>query len=254
MRTLSHPSFAAVITLALFGPTELATAQAPAPTTTRSYVQVVRLKPDMVGEWMALQKDEVIPAQKKAGVTSRITLATAVGNAFEYTLITPFASWASMDGDAPLVRALGAAGAAALNAKLRKCIMTQSSFLTTRQDELSIPATGEALVWRTTVRRALPGKVQEYLAFYKAEVLPAMQKAKAEGKIAGSVLAMRGVGALSREFTATTLYHKFADLDGPNPVNAVVGQAAGAAIGAKADLLTTTAQTYVRRRIADLSY
>ncbi len=252
MRTMSHPLYAAAITLALFGPTELATAQAPAPATTRSYVQVIRLKPDMVTEWMDLQKNEVIPAQKKAGVTSRVTLATAVGNSFEYILITPFASWASMDGEAPLTRALGAAGAAALNAKLRKCIMTQTSFLTSRQDDLSLPA--DALVWRTTVRRALPGKMQEYLAFYKAEVLPAMQKAKADGKIAGFVLATRGVGALSREFTSSTLYNKFADLDGPNPLAAVVGQDAATAIGAKSDLLTTTAQTYVRRRVADLSF
>ncbi len=254
MRTLSQPSFAAVITLALFGTAGFATAQTTTPPTTRSYIQVVRLKPDMVNEWVALQKDEVIPAQKKAGVTSRITLSTVVGNSFEYTVITPFPSWSSMDGDAPLTRALGAAGAAALNAKVRKCIMTQTTFLTSRQDDLSIAAAGEALVWRTTVRRALPGKMQEYLAFYKAAVVPALQKAKADGKIAGSVLSTRGVGALSRELTATTLYNKFADLDGPNPVVAAVGSDSATAIGAKTDVLTTTSQTYVRRRIADLSY
>jgi hypothetical protein len=237
--------------MALFGTNDVATAQTPA--TTRSYVQVVRLKPDMVREWLDLQKNEVVPAQKKAGVTGRITLQTMVGNSFEYTMITPFPTWAAMDGDAPLTKALGAAGAAALNAKLRKCIMTQNSYLTNRQDDLTIPAPGAA-VWRTTIRRALPGKMPEYLAFYKAEVLPAMQKAKAEGKIAGSTVATRGVGALSREFTVSTLYNKFADLDGPNPVAAAVGTEAATAMVAKGEALATTGQTYIRRRVADLSF
>ena len=254
MRTMFQPLFAATISVALFGTTEAVSAQqAAAPTTTRSYVQVVRLHADMVDEWMALQKNEVIPAQKKAGVTGRITLATQVGNAFEYTTITPFPSWAAMDGDAPLVRALGAAGAAALNGKLRKCIMTQSSYMSTRQDDLSIPG-GDALVWRVVVRRLLPGKMQDYLTFYKAEVLPAMQRAKAEGKIAGSTVAMRGVGAPSGEFATITLYNKFADLASGNPVALVLGQEAAAKIGDKANLLSTTGQTIVRRRVADLSF
>jgi len=63
MRSKSQPLFAVAVTLGLFGTAGLVRAQTPAPTTTRSYVQVVRLKPDMGGEWMALQKDEVIPAQ-----------------------------------------------------------------------------------------------------------------------------------------------------------------------------------------------
>ncbi len=186
-------------------------------------------------------------------MTSRITLVTVVGNSFEYTMITPMASWAAFDGEAPLAKALGAAGAAALNDKLRKCIMTQNSYLINREDDLTIAAPG-AEVWRTTVRRALPGKMQEYLAFYKAEVLPAMQKAKAEGKIAGSGVATRGVGALSREFTVSTVYNKFADLDGPNPVAAAVGAEAARAMAAKGETLATTGQTYIRRRVADLSF
>jgi hypothetical protein len=244
---------AATVGLFLLGAAAAADAQQAAPATTRSFVQVVRLKPEMVNEWLDLQKNEVIPAQKKAGVTGRITLATVVGNTFEYTMLTPFPSWAAMDGDAPLVRALGAAGAAQLNAKLRRCIFTQSSYMTNRQDALSIPA-ADALVWRIAVRRVLPGKMQEYLAHYKADVLPAMQRAKAEGKIAGSTVATRGVGAPSGEFTTVTYYSKFADLDGPNPVVQVLGQEAANKIGARSSELSTAGQVIVRRRLADLSF
>ncbi len=51
---MRQPLYAAAIAMALFGTNGAATAQTPAPATTRSYVQVVRLKPDMVREWLDL--------------------------------------------------------------------------------------------------------------------------------------------------------------------------------------------------------
>ena len=220
---------------------------------TRSYVQLVRLKPEMVDEWIAVQRNEVIPAQKKAGVTSRTTLVTVVGNTFEYMILTPFPAWAGFDGDNPLVRALGTAGAAAVNAKLRKCVQTQQSYMTNRLDSLSIPA-GDAPVWRIAVRRAPPGKLQDYLAFHRAEVLPALQKAKADGKIAGATVAVRGAGALTNEFTTVTYYAKFADLDAGDPLVAVLGREGADKVNAKTALLATSNQVIIRRRLADLSF
>ncbi len=253
MRTMSHPSRAAAILLALGGAYSASAQPAATPPTTRSYVQVLRLKPEMVNEWLELQRNEVIPAQKKAGVANRVTLATAVGNAFEYTILTPFPTWAAMDGDAPLVRALGTEGAAALNAKLRKCIASQSSYLTNRRDDLTI-AGDDALVWRIAVRRAIPGKMADYLAYFKAEMLPALQKAKADGKLAGATVAVRGAGAASGEFTVVTQYAKFADLDGPGPIVHALGQQAADAVTAKAALYSTAGQVIIRRRVADLSF
>lgn len=227
-------------------------AQPPA-ATTRSYVQVIRLKPDMATEWVNLQRTEVIPALKKAGIASRTTLITQVGNAFEYFILTPFPSWAAMDGDAPLVRALGANGAAALNAKLRRCILTQSSYMTNRQDSLTIDA-GPALVWRIQLRKILPGKMPEFLAWHRAEVLPALQKAKAAGKIAGSTIAVRGVGAPTGEFTVVTYHNTFAEIDAGDPLVQVLGREAARAINAKHALYSTPVRVDIRRRIADLSY
>lgn len=226
--------------------------QPPLPTT-RAHVQAVLLKPDMVNEWIDLQRNEVIPAQKKAGVTSRLTLATAVGESFEYLIITPFPSWAAMDADAPLVRALGADGAARLNAKLRKCILVQQTYMTNRQDSLSIPA-GDALVWRQVVRQFSPGKQAEYLAFYRSDILPAMQKAKAQGKIVGSTVSVRGAGGMSGEFVETTHYARFADIDSGAPLTVALGAEAAAKLNTKGATLATTKQVIVRRRLADLSF
>ena len=254
MRTMSHTLFAAVAaTLVVSVFPAAAPAQQPPAGTTRYYVQVVRLKPEMANDWMEVQKNEVIPAQKKAGVASRMTLATVVGNAFEYTMITPLPTWASFDGPAPLTRALGEAGAAAVNAKLRKCIMTQTSYISTRLDDLGMPG-GDALVARVVVRRAMPGKMQDYLSYYKAEVMPALQKAKADGKIAGFGISRRGAGALSNEFTTVTYYTKFADLDNMSPVAYALGQEAADKVNDKAALFSTSNQVVIRRRVADLSF
>ncbi|HEX4936363.1 MAG TPA: hypothetical protein VFV33_24445, partial [Gemmatimonadaceae bacterium] len=142
---------------------------------------------------------------------------------------------------------------ARLNAKLRRSILTQQTYMVNRRDSLSIPA-ADAEIWRTAIRVIQPGKMQEFLQFYRTDMLPALQKARASGTIAGATLAFRGVGAMSGEFTETTHYTKFADLDGGSPVLAALGAEANAKVMAKGALLATTKQVVVRRRLPDLSY
>ena len=70
---------------------------APAPAV-RNQVIIVHVKPDMVTEWTALQKNELMPALKKAGVKTRTTYQTVLGNSFEYVTVTPSAKFADLDG------------------------------------------------------------------------------------------------------------------------------------------------------------
>jgi hypothetical protein len=224
-----------------------------APPVNRQQVTLVRLKPDMVNEWLALQKNELMPAQKKGGVTTRTTLQTVLGNAFEYATIIPYPSFGILDGQNAQQKALGTEAAAKLADKIRKCVLTQSTYLLTRRDDLSIPQ-GTATAARTAVVRPLPGKQDEYLNYIKNDLLPVMKKAKDAGKIAGYTVSIRGVGAAAGELTTTTYYNKFADIDAGNPAIAVVGQAAATALTAKGAALATNVQVIVRRRVADLSF
>lgn len=258
MRTMSRVrNAAAALTLvsSLLPASVFAQQQAPAaPTNTRYYIQVVRLHPDMVTEWLALQRNEVIPAQKKAGVKSRTTFSTVVGNSFEYTIATEMPNWADMDQPAPLVRALGAEAAAALNAKLRKAIMFQSSYMSNIRSDRTF-GTGDAAVQRVTIRRApTPGRVQEYADHFAKVVVPGYQKALTDGKVKGGWLAIRGVGAASREMTVVTAYEKFADLDAGNMLAYGIGDELSAAANARSDSLAPISQVIIRRRIADLSF
>ena len=240
-------------TLVLAAAETVPTVAQTAPPTTRSQVTLVRLKPDMVNEWLDLQKNEVIPAQKKGGVTSRTTLQTVFGNAFEYAVIIPYPSYGVLDGQNAQQKALGNEAAARLAAKIRKCILTQTTYVLNRRDDLGIPQ-GTAPAMRTVVSRPLPGKQDDYLNYIKNDLLPVMKKAKDAGKIAGYNVSLRGEGAAAGELTRTTYYNKFADLDAGNPAIPVVGQAAATALGAKGAALATTVQVLVRRQVADLSF
>jgi hypothetical protein len=255
------PSTALAVLALAFSAGSPAAAQTPAPAAaapaapanTRYQVTVVRIKPDMLTEWIDLQKNEVVPAMKKAGIKSRTAWSTVVGNSYEYTIAVPFEKFAILDSPGALVTALGAEAAARLNAKTRKCVETQRNYMANIVNDLTLPA-GDALVMRTVVRRIQPGKTQDYLSFYRAEVFPALKKAKEGGKIAGAQVSVRGVGAQANELTTTEFFNKFADLDAGNTVLGVVGQEANAAMNAKSMALSTTVQTIIRRRVAELSF
>jgi hypothetical protein len=183
----------------------------------------VRVKPEMVTEWVDLEKNEVIPALKKAGVPMRAVLQARTGNVNDYVIITRFPKWADWDEPGALARALGEAGAARLMAKLRKCVEWASVAIMNVQSDHTIPW-GDARISRTVERRIIPGKMDSYLAYHKATVLPAMQKMKEAGRIAGASLAIYGPGGPSGGFLATTFYNSFADLDAGNPFIPVIGQ------------------------------
>ena len=67
----------------------------------RSLVVVVQVKPEMVDEWLKLQKDTVVPELKKAGVPSRTVYSSRVfGTAFEYRIVQPLNRFADFDSAA----------------------------------------------------------------------------------------------------------------------------------------------------------
>jgi hypothetical protein len=219
-------------------------------------VQVTQVKPDMLNEWLDLQKNEVNPAYKKADILERTVLSPALGNLYEYTSIVPLTTLGVFDGQAVLTRALGPEAGARLQSKLRKCINGSQMYMIQRVNELSSvpdrskPAPGIV----TTRRRIAPGKLADYEAFVKAEVAPLYKKAKSEGKIAGYAFTRRSLGANSGEVTSTVYLNKFADLDAGPILTQMLGQDGVAKLNAKGAGLSTAVDTMVRRRVADLSY
>jgi len=167
-------------------------AQSQAPADTRSLVRITQVKPDMVTEWLAIQKNEVNPALKKGGVASRTLLETVLGNQYEYVSITPMGSYSEMDADTPLIKGLGKDGGAKLLTKIRKCIDGQTMFVSTRLAEFSSVPKNSAAIWTTVRYRAAPGKNQDFENYLRTDLIPVYSKATAAGKIAGYSVSRRG--------------------------------------------------------------
>lgn len=225
-----------------------------APASSRFTVTYTQVKPEMAEEYIALQKNEVTPAYKKAGVKSRNLMRTRLGNTYEFVSVRPLDSYAELDGPSPLVKALGQEGSTKLLAKLRRCTTSTRTFVTTRHDDLSVPADGAWTVAVSSRSRIAPGKRTDYENLVRTEILPLNKKAKAEGKILGHQVSRRGLGAFANEVTSTTYYAKFADIEGGTVTTRMLGPEGAAKLGAKFTGISTIVEQVVRTRIADSSF
>lgn len=222
-----------------------------APTPNRSRVTITKVKPEMLNEWLDLQKNEVIPALKKAGIKSQtIYNTTLFGDGFEYTTITPFAKFSDFDGQAPVVRALGDAAAGRLGEKIRRCILSTTSYVITAQNDLS-NALDSALPSRiaTTRVRVAPGKMEDFLKIVKTDITPAYKKAKLT-----LLVNRRGLGTNGNDVTFTGPVAKYAEFDGPSPLVKALGQDGVAKLVAKIGPMAAVFETIVRTRVPELSF
>jgi hypothetical protein len=156
-------------------------AQAPAgPPQPRIQVAVIQLKPDMMTTWEDLQKNEMIPAQKKAGLPWRHTIANgASGQGFTRVTLVPLANYAQLDMPGFIQRAVSAEANANYNAKLRPTIESQRTSIVTFQPNDSIVSNASAMqpLMVVQVFHTAPGKGAEFEASLKEDYLPAYKKA-----------------------------------------------------------------------------
>jgi hypothetical protein len=220
-------------------------------TPTTSRVTVSHVKAEMLNEWLDLQKNEVVPALKKAGVRTRTVYSSALfGTAGEYLVVQPFEKYAEFDGEGPLIKALGTAGAARLNEKLRKCLASQNSYAINRLSDISNVIDGPPATVLVTVRyRIAPGRLQDFENLVKSDILPVYKKAKV-----GLTVNQRGPGTNTTDVTMSTAYFKMADLDGGPFLVKQLGQDGATKINAKFTGMRTLMDVVVRNRVADLSF
>ena len=90
-----------------------------APQPSRVIVVRVNVRPEMVDQYMATVKNELVPAMKKAGEPSFLARRVEWGGSQNvFTFRVPLAKFADLDGPNPLVKGLGPEAAAKLGAKL----------------------------------------------------------------------------------------------------------------------------------------
>jgi hypothetical protein len=221
--------------------------------TTRLLVTRYNLKPDHVSQWLQLERDQVLPALQKAGVQHQAVYETVLGDTPEYTVVRTLAGFEEFDGPDPLVRALGAAGGGRLEEALAACTQSIHRSVENRQEEFFLDP-GNAQVQYASKYRALPGKSQAYMEFFRAEMMPVLRKAKDNGTFAGIDVTVSAHGGEWGLITLNMYYTRFAPLDGEPPVAKTLGPEGTRVLLAKGAGLITPLEWIVRKRLPQLTY
>lgn len=101
-----------------------------------------RVRPGMADQYLALIKNELIPAYKKAGIPSfRVRRIEYGGSRNDLTTSTPINKMAELDGDSPLVKAVGQTGATQWLNKAAQLIAFSEYWIYRYVPEASVPAT-----------------------------------------------------------------------------------------------------------------
>lgn len=139
-------------------------------------VDTVQVRPERWEEFRAIERDEVIPALRKAGVSSRAAWRTAeFGSTYEVVLVRPVRDFGEYDTGDSFSRALGPGDAERLRERLRRCVLSRESAALLQRSDLSVGETGRPFVVVTTLSVA-PGRGADYEAFLR-ETLPELRKA-----------------------------------------------------------------------------
>jgi hypothetical protein len=243
----------AVLALAALVAVSQAQAQGPAqPPPPRIQVTVIQLKPDMMTTWEDLQKNELIPAQKKAGLPWRHTLANgASGQGFTRVMIVPLSNYAQLDMPGFIQRAVSAEANANYNAKIRPTILSQRvSIMTLQVNESIMSNSAPAPLSFVQAFHVAPGKGGEFAASMREDYLPAYKKAGVKDFWVYNVNQGEPATVLVRPIT------NYAELDRPALlVQAGLAQDQQTKIGARRNAtLGGATESEVYRFVPELSY
>ena len=236
-------------------PASAATASAQTPAAAqnpRANINVVGIKPDMITEWEAFQKSDVMPALRKAGVTSRSAYATAIGEAFQYVFITPGANFAARDGAGPIEKALGAEGARAYNLKLRRFLASQHTYVATIRQDLSYMPNANAAspVVIVSDYSIAAGRAADFEAYIKNDLMPAHRQLKTSGFVVHQAI----FGGDGNSFIVATLMPSYAQMDKGPAVTQAYGQERARAVQQKLAGIVAHVERTVLRYVPDLSF
>jgi len=224
----------------------------PAPKREMLQVTVAKIKPELVDQWLEFQKNETIPMLKKSGLKSRDAWTTATfGDGFTYAFVTPIESFAQYDGDARPVRALGADGARAYGEKNRRFVESTRTYAVQTRPDLGhdVKMTAPPKLALLSDIQIAPGKIGEFEAFVKSDVVPVMRKARV-----GYSVAQTTIGGDTSAFSSLIFYDSFAEIGKGHPFLRVLGAEGERQILAKAAAFVTHLERHVIRYVPELSF
>lgn len=224
-----------------------------APPPQRVSVAVTHVKPEMLGAYDDLIKNDLIPALKKAGVAWRWGFANAVaGPGYVRVSVQPVVNFAQYDQPGALARALGADGVAIYNAKLRTMVVSTETFIDTLQPALSIQSNSSTppVFLQVAAVQILSGKGAEFANIMATDYIANYKK-----------LGVKDYWVYNRTFGGSQTLRilvrpltKYAEIDQGALLTQAVGAAAAAQINARRAALTASQTIVYYRYVPELSF
>lgn len=212
----------------------------------------IQVKPEMRQEWQDLQKNEVNPAFKKAGISERWVWETVVGDLRTYYSVIALENFAQLDEPGPLKRALEPERRIVLLQKLSKCINARKRSTIVLRPDLSIEKEqGSPSPLAVVIEVSLlPGKQKAFESLFKSEVLPALRKAGVQEFLASQTV----FGGSPTQLTFLSMIPNFAQLDKGPPLVRALGREGAEKLAEKFAGLTSSVNYTIARFNAELSF
>ena len=224
-----------------------------APQNTWIRVTTVKIKPDMVQEWREIQKNEIVPAYKKANIAAYNVWQTSIfGDGYEYTLVASIPKFEQFDGDSPLVKTMKPEDRVRLGNRLTKCIVSSHNSALLMQQDTSIRKDGGAMPDLIMVTRIQlqPKNVNAYLSYLKEEIKPVMQKAGTDWW-----LVYRDIfGAEHTQVTTVRSMKNWAEIDAGPITRRLLSPPEYSRVTDKGNALIESSSIAMARLVKDLSY
>ena len=208
-------------------------------------LHVVQVRPDMVAEFMSVQK-EFSERAKEAGTPFRAVLQAAqLGDTWKFLIATPMESLAELDATPE-----ADAEFTTLVDRVLNCVVSRQSYAVRPIAEASKGlAAGETpKLMVTEFVRVAPGRGPEYLALLKSDILPHFDTANVP-YITGQL----GLGG--RPGYIHFFYEdNFAEINKGSPVSRALGREGAEKANAKMAGIVTDLEIWVSRYLPEVSY
>jgi hypothetical protein len=162
-------------------PPTVATAQSTPSSEFRRVIDV-QVKPESVSAWGMLHRDEMLPAFRKAGASWVDVWASATGDPYLRTIVTPVDSLASIELAPALEQALGLDVAHRLLERNRQLVNGVNTFIMRARPELGFgsPPARRTVGLLSTVT-VYAGRTTEFETLLKSSVLNTLKEINASG-------------------------------------------------------------------------
>ena len=222
-----------------------------APVFTR--LTIVEVRPDMVTDYVALQKNETIPALQKAGVQWRNAWRTGqFGSAFTMAYLAPITSFASLDEPNPLLKSMGEEAYRAYQAKMSKLISSTRTYAIRDRPDLGLKTEGSPMAKLGVLAQVevVPGRTTEFETILKNEWTPALKKAGVANYVVSQVV----FGGSAGQYYTFTPIENYAQLDKGHPIQHSIGEAGMNRLIAKMGPSTRSVERFIIRLDEELSF